>query len=508
MALTDSLTVVDIALALLAAWLLKRLWSRKTQLPLPPGPKGLPLIGNLLDMPSTEEWKTLAQWTHEYGDLTYLHMVNQSILFINAPSVAYELLDKRSRIYSDRPYLPMASGLVGWNNSVIFAPYDSNAFREQRKLLQSHIGSKARVKNFWEIQETMTSRFIKRLLDTPEDFLRHIGWTAGAIILEVTYGYEALEVNDPLIRTAVECIDGLSVVTTPGAFLVDALPFLRFLPAWFPGAGFKKTALKMRETLHRMADAPMDIVQKRLNSGTAVASFATNILNDQQLTDDDENHLKWAAASVYAGGSDSSVSLVQGFFLAMTHFPAVQALAQAELDAVVGPDRLPSLADRDRLPYLEALTNEVLRWSVVGPRGGAHQLSEDDTYRGYLIPKGTIVFPNVWWFLHDPEIYPDPMEFKPERFLGSNPAADPRPFVFGFGRRICPGMQFVDSSVFILFAMTLAVFNISKAVDPVTEEVIEPLLEFTSGTVSHPKPFKCSIKPRSTKAEELIQLLN
>ncbi|KDQ64908.1 hypothetical protein JAAARDRAFT_28562 [Jaapia argillacea MUCL 33604] len=504
MALTDSLTAVDVTLALFASWLLKRLWSRKTQLPLPPGPKGLPLIGNLLDMPSVEEWRTLAQWTHEYGDLTYLRIVNQSILFINKPSVAYELLDKRSRIYSDRPYLPMASGLVGWNNSVIFAPYDSDVFREQRKLLQNHIGSKASVKNFWEIQEAKTGRFLKRLLDTPEDFLRHIGWTAGAIILEVTYGYEALEVNDPLIRTAVECIDGLSVVTTPGAFLVDALPFLRFFPSWFPGTGWKKTARKMRDTLHRMADAPMDIVQKRMNTGTAAPSFATNILNSQQLTDDEKNHLKWASASMYAG--QRSVSLVQGFFLAMTHFPAVQALAQAELDAVVGSDRLPSLTDRERLPYLEALTNEVLRWSVVGPRGGPHQLTEDDIYDGYLIPKGTIVFPNAWWFLHDPEMYPDPTEFKPERFMGSSPATDPRPFVFGFGRRL--GMQFVDSSIFILFAMTLAVFNISKAVDPVTGEVIEPLLEFTSGSVSHPKPFKCSIKPRSTKAEALIQLLN
>jgi len=184
----------------------------------------------------------------------------------------------------------------------------------------------------------------------------------------------------------------------------------------------------------------------------------------------------------------------------------VQKKAQAEIDAVIGNDRLPCFQDRDDLPYVNALASEVLRWQVVVLSGVAHCAAQDDIHNGYFIPKGTLVTPNIWNMLHDERVYPDPMTFDPSRYIASGgkvPQKDPRELCFGFGRRICPGRVLGDASVFISCAMSLAVFDISKCVE--NGVVVEPSEERTSGIISHPKPFKCSIKPRSAKALALIE---
>ena len=90
-----------------------------------------------------------------------------------------------------------------------------------------------------------------------------------------------------------------------------------------------------------------------------------------------------------------TVSSFETFFLAMTSFPEVQAKAQVELDTVIGKDRIPTLADKDRLPYISALTLEVLRWHPIAPFGIPHRSTEDDTYQDYFFPAGTVFIPNI-----------------------------------------------------------------------------------------------------------------
>ncbi|KAG1747302.1 cytochrome P450 [Suillus lakei] len=110
------------------------------------------------------------------------------------------------------------------------------------------------------------------------------------------------------------------------------------------------------------------------------------------------------------------------------------------------------------------------------------------------------------FMLNDPQAYTNPSRFNPERFWaddGKKPENDPRTICFGFGRRICPGLHLADASVWISTVMSLAVFDISKVVENHVE--ITPEVDPSSGMISHPKPFKCSIKPRSAKAIALIQ---
>jgi cytochrome P450 len=288
--------------------------------------------------------------------------------------------------------------------------------------------------------------------------------------------------------------------------MVDILPFLAMVPAWFPGAGFKHIAREWRGSLEKMVSAPYELVKDQMVAGIAPVSFTSNLLEGSDLSAEEDHAVKWSAFSLYAGGADTTVSVIYSLFLAMTLFPDVQKKAQAEIDAVVGPDRLPSFVDRDSLPYIDALVKEVLRWNVVTPTGFAHCVTEDDIHDGYYIPKGSLVMPNVWFMLNDPRTYANPSQFNPERFLakvGKEPEMAPRTVCYGFGRRICPGLHLADASIWISTVMSLAVFDISKVVENGVE--ITPDVDPLPGTISHPKPFKCSIKPRSAAAIRLIE---
>lgn len=199
---------------------------------------------------------------------------------------------------------------------------------------------------------------------------------------------------------------------------------------------------------------------------------------------------------------------MQCFFLAMSIFPEAQKKAQEEIDRVIGQHRLPSAADREKLPYVEAVVKEVLRWHPVAPMGLPHTSTEDDLCEGYLLPKGGMIFANVWHFTHDPIVYHDPMVFKPERFLktiGHEPEPDPGMYVFGFGRRICPGRVLADNTLYLSIAQSLAVFNITRPKDPETGKLEEPVVAFKPGVISQPAPYKCTITPRSKEHEALVR---
>jgi cytochrome P450 len=139
--------------------------------------------------------------------------------------------------------------------------------------------------------------------------------------------------------------------------------------------------------------------------------------------------------------------------------PDIQKKARAEIDAVIGRDRLPNIADRSNLPYFEAVCKEVVRCTHIADQSLPHRSRADDIHEGYFVPKNTLVIPNLWWekqansaifhstnidlrlMGHDPRKYKNGDKFDPTRFLGDAPEADPRDYAFGFGRRICPGKQ-------------------------------------------------------------------
>ncbi|EED83479.1 predicted protein, partial [Postia placenta Mad-698-R] len=145
--------------------------------------------------------------------------------------------------------------------------------------------------------------------------------------------------------------------------------------------------------------------------------------------------------------------------LTMTLHPEVLRKVQEEIEAVVGAERLPELYDRKQLPYLDCVLLEVYRWNPPIPLGAPHALTQDDIYKGYFLLKGSSVISNIWAISRDPSIYPDPDAFRPERFEEMDAekvkACDPKRYIFGFGRCICPGRHLVDMSVWLAAAIIL-----------------------------------------------------
>lgn len=192
----------------------------------------------------------------------------------------------------------------------------------------------------------------------------------------------------------------------------------------------------------------------------------------------------------------------------MTLYPDVQRRAQAEIDSVMGPACLPTLDDWPRLPYVEATFLEVLRWGQVAPQGIPHVSRKDDIHRGYLIPKGTLVIPNIWYALfrhmhhmlddllltycrglgHDPRSYLNPLSFEPERFLKKDMQSqvpDPRDYVFGFGRRICPGQQLAEQTLWLTCATSLAALTISNKSNVNGSQPIIPDVQYIGHLITY-----------------------
>ncbi|KAK1988144.1 O-methylsterigmatocystin oxidoreductase [Colletotrichum cereale] len=359
------------------------------------------------------------------------------------------------------------------------------------------------------MQEAEVAHFLLQVSNDPENLEFHVKKAVGSVILQLVYGYKTENFKeDPLLSTVTRLMEDFARAGVPGAHLVDTLPILRYVPSWFPGTGWKREAKRMAKNLMESVERPYAFVEHQMAQGQNRLSYLSRLIEFGKDTPEDKYIGKWSASSLYQGGSDTTLAAILAFYLAMTLFPDVQKKAQEEIDRVVGSERLPTLDDRDSLPYLDALTKEAIRWYPIGPMGIPHANSEETTYRGYRIPKMAIVMPNIWWFTHDPAVYENPMEFRPERFMEGQdrkPEPDPRKLSFGFGRRICPGKVLAENSMFLSFAQSLAVFDIAKKV--VDGKVIEPKVEPKPGVISHPAHFETSIKPRSPHHEKLIRSL-
>ncbi|KZT35714.1 cytochrome P450 [Sistotremastrum suecicum HHB10207 ss-3] len=506
--LSVSLTAAFFALAFLAVLLLSSSRSdifRTHGLPYPPGPKGLPFLGNVHQLETTRRWIQLCKWAF-YGSTVGLRVFGQRVIVLNTHEVAKDLLTKRGSIYSSRAKQTLGTVYGGWNFALTQLPYGEE-FHLQRRFVNRFLNASA-IKKYHEFMTESARNFVARTSRTPDKFQRWLHMSTGRNIMMLTYGHEVQNEEDEWIKRADTAIQTRKVLGIPGTHPIDLFPILGKLPFWVWGKLFQKDMQTMKTFSYGISLEPYNIVLKQMRMGTALPSM-TSVLAEENMQDDGsvayDKEIYGSAGSLYFAGMDTSVSTVQSFILAMMIHPDIQQKAQTELDALLQGTRLPTFADRASLPYLQATLKETLRWKPIVPLSLPHYSTEDDEYNGMSFPAGSLLVPNVWKMVYNPDDYPDPHSFNPDRFLDTNlengktelrkDVLDPEQIVFGFGRRICPGRHLATSSTWITMATLLATFEMSIPLDEHGSPIL-PDLEFGPGLLSQPKPFKCAFKPR------------
>ncbi|KAJ3478419.1 hypothetical protein NLI96_g9762 [Meripilus lineatus] len=218
-------------------------------------------------------------------------------------------------------------------------------------------------------------------------------------LIKVMYGYTIKKSHDRLLAITEQAVVLMTQAATPGAFLVDTFPLLKYVPSWFPGAGFRRKAEEWKQLTLEVLESPFNDACGALEAGRATPCFVTDLTTELEDAGADPTQfetLRNCAAVGYSAGADTSSHILRAFFLAMSLYPDVQEKARSEINTVC-IDRLPDFRDRASLPYTDALCTELVRWATIAPIGFPRATTQDDVYRGYFIPAGTIILENVWY---------------------------------------------------------------------------------------------------------------
>ncbi|KJA19119.1 hypothetical protein HYPSUDRAFT_44581 [Hypholoma sublateritium FD-334 SS-4] len=500
----SSITLASLVLVSLCVIISAIPWRSRRNLPYPPGPPSKNYLSkNTSDISVPYVWCRYSEWAKEYGSILYLRTFGQQIIILDSLEDATELLERRSKSYSSRPIVPMYD-LMGLMQASVSMRLYGEEWRKLRRIFQQAFKSDSSLE-YRPIQTKKMHDLMYGLLQTQEDLESHVHTYAAAIILSVIYGYNVALNGDPFVKLVESTLEAFVSAGSP-QWSVNSLPFLRYIPSWMPGAGFKRYAESMRLEFVKQREVPF---QYATTSPAALEGAHIPVVPkfiNSCKSDMDIKILMEAAGSGYGAGVGTTASTIMVFLVAMVLYPDIQKKAQEEIDCITKGNRLPEYSDQIHLPYIQAIIREVIRWKPIVPLGLAHANNDDDIYKGYFIPKGSIIYANIWSMTRDPVKYKDPEAFDPERFLTETGDLndDEVTYAFGFGRRICPGRHLGAASVWLAVATILASFNVEQKKDG-SGHLIPVGVKFTDkGVTSSPHGLQCSIMPRSERAKQII----
>ncbi|KAL0951326.1 hypothetical protein HGRIS_008031 [Hohenbuehelia grisea] len=288
-------------IAAILVWLaLVGLPDRRRRQPLPPGPPGLPLVGNLGERPGKFPWLRYTNLGQKYGEVVYFQILGQPIVVLNSKKAITELMEKRSLNYADRPALRMNTDLAGWHWNFAHMRYNE-VWRKHRKTFHRDFNANA-VERYYPTQMKATHDLLRNLLNSPQKFTDHVKTHAVTVILRVVYGYDTQEETDYYVALAGDAMEGLSQTTNAGSYLVDFIPILKYVPAWMPGASFKRLARKWRAASWALRDKPFARLKAAMANGSAPPSFARDQLEKADGSDSEmENVIRNCAGIAYFG---------------------------------------------------------------------------------------------------------------------------------------------------------------------------------------------------------------
>ncbi|KAJ8383006.1 hypothetical protein SKAU_G00037840 [Synaphobranchus kaupii] len=386
-----------------------------------------------------------------------------------------DALTNRAEVFSDRPDIPIITILTK-RRGIVCAPYGT-VWRQQRKFCHTAL------RNF-RLSKLSAESCVKELW-----FVKSELWKLSR---------EGCNVDlTPLISNAVFQRHLLRLLRTP---LQPPGPGVPHQAGPHVQGEIRKVETDISSFLRAIIaqhsstldpDNPKDLIDLYL----VEAARQQERVGGQQ-TSFSEDYLFYVISDLFVAGTDTTTNTVLWALLYMCTYPQVQEKVQAEIDSVVGSDREPSLEDKASLPFTEATIMEVQRMTAVVPLAIPHMASETTEFRGYTIPKGTVIIPNLWSVHRDPTVWKDPDTFNPCRFLNENGQMLRREcFIpFGIGRRVCMGEQLARMELFLILSGLMQAFTFTLPADQPP-----PPMHGRFGLTLAPCPYTVRVVPRRAR---------
>ncbi|KAK6064903.1 cytochrome P450 2D18 [Seiridium cupressi] len=451
---------IGLVLGLVLIWGIHRLQQIGKRDPrMPKGPPTIPILGNFHQIPSSGLYAKFLEWSKEYGPVFSLKFGPSNIIVLCDRKAIHSLLDRKGAIYSDRP-ASYVGKLVTQGDHIALEQMDAT-WREKRKVISHNFSPKNLDEKHSLVQEAEATVLLNDLLNTPDTFFNHAVYD---VMDRWTAAMEA-GANPP----------------------VDEYPFLRWMPTRF--AFWKRRAMAAGVVFDTVWSKARRIVEDRRGRGDKRDCIIDTLLDDYgkkgfPMSQHAFNNL---VGEVVEGAADTTAAQILTLILAFAKHPHVQKKAQTQIDKVCSSDKIPQFTDFDKIPYVNQVVKEGMRWRPSWTERSqdfrtefvkVRYLSEallvrirlmvllDDWYEGMLIPKDSTLFVPVWALHHSESVYRDHETFNPDRY-------DEHP---------------------------------SEPVDPETGITI-PLddMAYNSGILQAPLPFKVQIKPRSEQHAAMIR---
>ncbi|EXJ86779.1 hypothetical protein A1O3_03733 [Capronia epimyces CBS 606.96] len=483
-----------------------------------PGPPGLPVIGNTLQL-KPQPQRQLQAWASQYGELFQIQLGWYNWVFVNSPAAVKDIFDKQSAVTSGRVPMPVGSDLISGGKRFLLMSYTPE-WRKLRAIVHKLLTPKSS-EQFRPSQEFEAKQLIRDIWDDNrrgdhESFYMHIRRYTTSVVMTSTYGRRIPQWNCEDVREVYGLMKEFSDATAPGVFIADTLPPLADVVPQ-PLQWWRRQALQYYNRQARIWMKYWTILQEQIRQGVAPDCFVRQWSEgDYKKQGISEIQAAFVAGTMIEAGSETTSSALNSAVLYLAAYPEVQARAHAEFSRTIGDHRSPTFDDEPSLPYIRAMVKEILRLRPVTNIGTPHFTTADVVYKDYLIPKGTVVAVNQYALHYDPRRYDRPDDFIPDRYLhhplkAGAYAAHPDPlqrdhFGFGAGRRICPGMHLAENSLFITLAKILWAFHVKPCLRPDGgEEVLDVSDDaYENGANTLPKPFRVRFVPRNKVVEATL----
>ncbi|GAB6027946.1 Cytochrome P450 2 sub R member 1 [Chamberlinius hualienensis] len=484
------ISVIYLAIiALICRWLFK-LWINILQLP--PGPWGIPIVGYLPWL-SNKAYLDFIEIGKKYGGLFSIKLGNETVVVLNDwPTIKACLVDK-SKTFSGRPFNIMVN-TFGNRKDITFA--DGPVWQKQRNLTIKCMKNAGVGKSAIQI-------YILEMVDQIMDFLKQSD--GKAVFLNTIIANSVFAFTWKLISSIelAENADEMKKITKHFRIILNALrsdnpvtyfPILRFCPP--NGFGYWKYQKSLKK-YHWFLRRVLDKYKEQSSPKYGVVDYYIEEIkqNDSKNPPYNADYLIGVMADLMVATGDTSIASTLWGFLYLVLYPEVQQKVQSELDKVIGRERLPTIEDMPRLPYLNAVTMEIYRMSSIVTLSIPHSTLEKVQVNDCVIPKRTTCIINLYAVHHDPKLWDEPELFKPERFLNEDNEVQSFPYLipFSVGARQCIGQSLGDVELRLIFSCILHRFTLS-----LPENMPKPSLESTAEVSIKPLPYSVYVKCRKS----------